>query len=69
MDKRETDVKRLQEQLREPQQASEARQATEVNQSQSSQLHPASDASQAQEELVKLRQEVLWSPYNYRLCF
>lgn len=55
----ETDAKSLREQLREAKQVPEAGQATEVNQSQSPQLHQASDASQAHEELVKLRQEVL----------
>lgn len=62
VDERETDVKCLQEQLREAKQAIEACKAMEVNQRQSSQFHQTSDISQAQDELVKLRQEVLWSP-------
>lgn len=63
---READIKRLQEQLTEANQANEAGQATQANQNQSSQSVQASDAkatgdaSQAQqEELAKLRQEVL----------
>lgn len=62
---READIKRLQEQLTEANQAIEANQATHANQSQSSQSIQASDANAAgeanqalQEELAKLRQEV-----------
>lgn len=55
---READIKRLQEQLTEAHQANESSRATQTDQNQSSQ---ASDANQAlQEELAKLRQEVLY---------
>lgn len=66
---READIKRLQEQVAEANQANEASRATPANQSQSSQsnqpgdANAASDANQAlQEELAKLRQEVLPNP-------
>lgn len=66
---READIKRLQEQLTEANLANEASQATQASQNQSSQSIHASDASTAgdvnqalQEELAKLRQEVLWNP-------
>ncbi|XP_068457993.1 nucleoprotein TPR-like isoform X2 [Clinocottus analis] len=62
---REAEIKRLQEQLTETNQANEASCATPANQSQSSQsnqsgdANAASDANQAlQEELAKLRQEL-----------
>lgn len=66
---REAEIKRLQEQLTEANQANEASRATQANQNQSSQSIQASDANvpsdanQAlQEELAKLRQEVLPHP-------
>lgn len=67
---READIKRLQEQLSEANQTNEASRATQANQNQSSQSIQASDAnisdtSQAlQEELSKLRQEVLPNPIH-----
>ena len=64
---READIKRLQEQLTEASQANEASRASQVNQNQNSQFSQASDANAAsdsnqglQEELTKLRQEVLF---------
>lgn len=61
---READIKRLQEQLTEANQAREATPGTQVSQSKSS---PSGETDQAaQEELNKLRQEVL--PY-YMIYF
>lgn len=71
---READIKRLQEQLTEANQANEASQATQATQNQSSQSVQASDAKAAgdssqaqQEEVAKLRQEVLPNPAFYEL--
>lgn len=70
VDDRERDIKCLQEQLRDAQQAVEASQTTQANQNQSSQSAKTGDASQAQEELAKLRQEVLSNPaFNETFVF
>lgn len=63
----EAEIKHLQEQLMEAKQANEAHEATQDNQNQNSQSIQASDANVAgdayqvlQEEIAKLRQEVLY---------
>nr|XP_019964353.1 PREDICTED: nucleoprotein TPR-like isoform X2 [Paralichthys olivaceus] len=57
---RESDIKRLQEQLNEANQANEASQATQAKSSQASDANAAGDTNQAQqEEVAKLRQELL----------
>ena len=67
---READIKRLKEQLSEANQANEASQATQAKSFQASDANTAGDTNQAQqEEVAKLRQEVLLKVllYSYLL--